>query len=54
MHDAPLYAERAFQAGAGGYVLKQEMTETLLVAIRRVLNGEKFVSPQINLRLDTT
>ena len=54
MHDAPRYAERAFRAGAGGYVLKQEMSETLLVAIRRVLSGQKFVSTQIGIGLDTT
>ena len=47
MHDAPLYAERAFRAGADGYVLKQEMTETLLLAIRCVLSGQKYVSPRV-------
>ena len=44
MHDTPLYAERAFQAGASGYVTKQEMSETVLIAIRRVLDGEKYLS----------
>ena len=47
MHDAPSYAERAFQAGARGFVTKQEMSETVLIAIRRVLAGEKYVSPKI-------
>jgi DNA-binding NarL/FixJ family response regulator len=47
MHDSPVYAERAFQAGASGYVTKQEMSETVLIAIRRVLSGEKYVSPKI-------
>jgi len=51
MHDAPIHAERAFRASAGGYVTKQEMSETLLIAIRRVLNGEKYVSPKIRARL---
>lgn len=54
MHDAPLYARRALQAGASGYVTKQEMTETLLIAIRCVLRGEKYVSPRISAGLDTT
>jgi len=53
-HAAPVYAERAFRAGASGYVTKREMTETLLVAIRSVLDGEKYVSPKIRAGLDTT
>jgi DNA-binding NarL/FixJ family response regulator len=46
MHAAPIHAERAFRAGAGGYVIKQEMNATVLTAIRRVLSGEKYVSPK--------
>jgi len=53
MHDAPLYARRAFRAGALGYVSKKEMTETLLIAIWCVLRGERFVSPEIRAGLDT-
>jgi DNA-binding NarL/FixJ family response regulator len=44
MHDAPHYVRTAFRAGANGYVCKQEMIETLLLAIRSVLRGEKYVS----------
>ena len=47
IHDAPQYARRAFSAGANGYVNKQELGETLLVAIRCVLNGQKYLSPKI-------
>ncbi len=55
MHDAPVYARRAFLAGASGYVTKQEMSETLLIAIRCVLGGEKYESPKIAGALgDTT
>ena len=43
MHGAPLHARRAFTAGASGYVSKQEMTETLLLAIRSVLRGEEYM-----------
>ena len=32
------------KTGASGYVTKQEMSETVLIAIRRVLNGEKYLS----------
>jgi DNA-binding NarL/FixJ family response regulator len=51
MHAAPIHAERALRGGAGGYVTKQEMGETVLIAIRRVLNGEKYVSPKIRIGL---
>jgi DNA-binding NarL/FixJ family response regulator len=54
MRDAPRWAHRAFRAGASGYVSKQEMGETLLSAIRGVLGGERYVSPRIRGKLDTT
>ncbi len=47
MHDAPLYARRAFKAGARGFVTKQEMGDALLTGIRRVLAGGEYVSPMI-------
>lgn len=53
-HRPDAFARRTFQAGASGYVTKQEMTETLLIAIRCVLRGEKYVSPRISAGLDTT
>jgi DNA-binding NarL/FixJ family response regulator len=45
MHAAPLYIQRAFAAGASGYVTKSEMTGTLLMAIRTVLRGETYGMP---------
>lgn len=45
MHNSSLYARRAFEAGAHGYVGKHEMTETLLDAIRAVLRGETYGAP---------
>jgi DNA-binding NarL/FixJ family response regulator len=44
MLDEMFYAERALCAGANGYVMKQEATERVLVAIRRILGGELYVS----------
>jgi DNA-binding NarL/FixJ family response regulator len=46
-----LYAERALRAGALGYLNKQESNDKLLEAIRTVLKGERFVSPEIAQRL---
>jgi len=51
MHDESLFAERAIRAGARGYIMKQEAVEDVLVAIRRVLNGEIFVSNKIATRI---
>src|ERR1700683_5202871 len=42
MHDESIYAERALRAGANGYLMKQEATERVLVALRRILNGEIY------------
>ena len=41
MHDESIYAERALRAGANGYIMKQEATERVLIALRRILNGER-------------
>ena len=46
-----LYAERALRAGAMGYLNKQESNEKLLEAIRTVLAGNCFASPEIMQRL---
>jgi DNA-binding NarL/FixJ family response regulator len=42
MHDEHLYGRRAQQAGASGFVAKQEACETLLHAIRQVLSGQMY------------
>lgn len=47
MHDESIYAERALRAGANGYIMKQEATEKVLVALRRILSGELYVSDRI-------
>ncbi len=40
-------AAEAFRRGASGYVLKHCSAEELLVAVRRVLRGESYLSPMI-------
>ena len=52
MHNTAMWAQRAFKAGASGYASKQEMGETLLIAIRCVLGGERYVSPKIKVGPD--
>ena len=45
-----IYAERALHAGAAGYWMKTGTREKLIHAIRTVLAGELYVSPQVALR----
>lgn len=51
MHDELIYAERALRAGANGYIMKQEATERVLVAVRRILDGGIYVSDRIANRM---
>ena len=51
MHDESLYAERALRAGARGYIMKQEGTEKLITAIRRVLEGQVFISDRMAAKI---
>lgn len=46
-HDEELYAERAIRAGAKGYLMKLEAGDTLVTAVRQVLQGGLFLSPEI-------
>ncbi len=47
MHDEALHAERCIMAGAKGYIMKQEASESVIVAIRRIMDGHIHVSPTI-------
>lgn len=51
MHDEALYAERSLRAGARGYIMKQEALEKVLVAVRKVLDGEIFVSERVTTKM---
>ena len=51
IHSESLYAERALRAGAMGYIMKEEMTEKLILAIRRVLKGEIYLSEKMSTKL---
>jgi DNA-binding NarL/FixJ family response regulator len=47
MNVRPDVAAEAFRRGASGYVLKHCTAEELIVAVRRVLRGESYLSPLI-------
>jgi len=44
MYDEQLYAERAIQAGALGYIMKEEVSHRILAAVRRVAEGKHYLS----------
>ena len=43
MHAEPLYAKRALEAGAAGYMTKNASPDELLAAVRRVTSGGRYV-----------
>jgi DNA-binding NarL/FixJ family response regulator len=47
MHDEMIYAHRVLRAGARGYLMKTESSQSLLLAIRQVLAGKVFVSDNV-------
>jgi DNA-binding NarL/FixJ family response regulator len=51
MHDETLFAERALRAGARGYVMKREALDNFISAVRMVLRGEIFISPNMSKRM---
>jgi len=47
MNIRPDVAAEAFRRGASGYVLKHCTADELMIAVRRVLRGESYLSPLI-------
>ncbi|GAA5181701.1 response regulator transcription factor RqpR [Niveibacterium umoris] len=53
MHPEEQYAVRALKAGASGYLSKQSAPEQLVLAIRQVASGKKYVSAEVAEQLAT-
>ncbi len=51
MRDEAVYAERSLRAGARGYVAKEEGTAVVLEGVRKVLNGEVFLSKTMSAKV---
>jgi DNA-binding NarL/FixJ family response regulator len=51
MHSESLYAERALRAGALGYINKDQATDRIIEAIRRVLEGKVWLSETLAERM---
>jgi DNA-binding NarL/FixJ family response regulator len=54
MHDELGYLKRAFCSGARGYITKQDAAENIVVAIRRLLGGKKYISDRMLRKYDST
>lgn len=51
IHEESLYAERAMRVGARGYVMKREAPQTIVKAIRTVLEGKQYLSDKVKEKL---
>jgi DNA-binding NarL/FixJ family response regulator len=47
-HDEALYAERALRGGARGYIAKNQSGKEFVSAVRRVLEGEVYLSGKLS------
>jgi len=47
-HDELLYANRVLKAGADGYLMKVEAGKQIVKVIRKILNGNIYVSHKVN------
>jgi len=51
MHSEPIYAARALQAGARGYVSKSAGADEFAAAVRAVLRGERYIERELATHL---
>ncbi len=51
MHEDPVFASRAMQAGARGYITKNNAADHLVEAVEDVLSGKIYLSPDVAQQL---
>ena len=51
MSDDPEYIKQAFEAGAKGYLTKDELSEKIIIAIRQVLDGGIYLDKRLAKKL---
>ncbi|MDQ2676001.1 MAG: response regulator transcription factor [Actinomycetota bacterium] len=51
MQNEPAFARKAMQAGARGFVVKHSAARELVAAVRSVVGGDVYITPQIGARL---
>jgi DNA-binding NarL/FixJ family response regulator len=47
MHDNPMMVSKAISAGANAYILKNEISDNLLDALDKLINGSSSVTPSV-------
>jgi two-component system invasion response regulator UvrY len=53
MHPEEQYAIRVLRAGASGYLTKESAPDELIIAIRKISQGRKYITPSLAERLAT-
>jgi DNA-binding NarL/FixJ family response regulator len=48
MHESDQMVQRALDAGAHGYILKSDLTDSLPIAVRAVAEGNRFLAPRVS------
>jgi DNA-binding NarL/FixJ family response regulator len=48
MHESDQMVRRALEAGARGYLLKSDLTEYLVKAVKAVSQGKRFLTPKVS------
>jgi DNA-binding NarL/FixJ family response regulator len=48
MHESEQMVQRALEAGAHGYILKSDLTESLVKAVKSVSEGQRFLTPKVS------
>jgi DNA-binding NarL/FixJ family response regulator len=51
MHDETLYAQRVLRAGAKGYIMKDAEADKLVEAIKAIVDGGIWVSPEMSNKI---
>ncbi|MFY7964227.1 MAG: response regulator transcription factor [Chitinophagaceae bacterium] len=47
IHPAELYALRTIKAGASGYINKESAPEELIIAVKQLINGKKYITNDV-------
>jgi len=48
MHESDQMVQRALEAGAHGYILKSDLTDSLPIAVRAIAEGKRFLTPKVS------
>jgi DNA-binding NarL/FixJ family response regulator len=48
MHESDQMVQRALDAGAHGYILKSDLTDTLPKAVKAIVEGKRFLTPKVS------